>query len=552
MLALSASVFWACKEEPSPKTMAETPAPETKAVASKLKAKVRKALGDANLQRKGHDSWTKLRIGQNVVENDRIRTAAESEAVLSMNDGSSLWITELSDITLDVEIFDSLSRQVSVVVKDGSVHFDVQKQNPGNSLQFKTGTATAAIRGTAGFVGNVNGLMVASLKEGVVAVTSDAGVVEEVLEKQTVLVANDGSFKKIALECSGTQTLSMEVVKIIRAGEKDAASAAIENVEKLLQDFDNGYAARKAAFEKKLNFRASPLAAEALLPNVTLQARVNPGVVVTVLGESDTVPESGIYQRTFEWDENAYGVKRFLAVCSEGDVEVLCHKWETLYAAPAAAVESAVVEPAADSAIAEPAVDTAAAPAKDVASAPKMEKPAPKEKTESEPKANPKEETVEKPKAEAKGGKDIKFSVKMGRRTESVHLDLPAKEYSTKLKFQLAGIDPADLKEIKDIKVRRAGKVIKTYGQLELNGLNYEIPVSIDLNKIANFEVVVTLKNGKSISAKKTYEVFCFRRNHMGKARNCVQLDKVEGGGCAKNHDEEYEYVKSNGVLTAE
>lgn len=550
MLALSASVFWACKEEPSTKTMAEAPAPETKAVASKLKAKVRKALGDANLLRKGHDSWTKLRIGQNVVENDRIRTAAESEAVLSMNDGSSLWITELSDITLDVEIFDSLSRQVSVVVKDGSVHFDVQKQNPGNSLQFKTGTATAAIRGTAGFVGNVNGVMVASLKEGAVAVTSDAGVVEEVLEKQTVLVANDGSFKKIALESSGTQTLSMEVVKIIRAGEKDAAPAAIENVEKQLQDFDNGYAARKAAFEKKLNFRASPLAAEALLPNVTLQARVNPGVVVTVLGESDTVPESGIYQRTFEWDENAYGVKRFLAVCSEGDVEVLCHKWETLYAAPAAAVESAaesaVAEPAADSAIVEPAVDTAAAPAKDVASAPKMEKPAPKENAVDKPKAE------ESRKAESKGGKDIKFSVKMGRRTESVHLDLPATEYSTKLKFQLAGIDPADLKEIKDIKVRRAGKVIKTYGQLELNGLNYEIPVSIDLNKIANFEVVVTLKNGKSISAKKTYEVFCFRRNHMGKARNCVKVDKVDGGGCAKNHDEEYEYVKSNGVLTAE
>ena len=547
--ALCAALFWACNDEPDPKTMAksEAPAEAPKPEHAKLKAKVRKSLGDANLQRKSEGNWSQLRIGQSVVEKDRIRTGAESEAILSVNDGSALWITELSEVTLDVEIFDSLSRQVSVVINNGGVHFDVQKQKKGNTLMFRTGTATAAIRGTAGFVGGYNGQMIASLKEGLVEVNSDKGASESVSEKQTVLVDKDGKVRKLQLKSSGTRALSMQLANVDIFGE-----GPMDSLEKALNDFDKDYAARVAAFEKKLRFQASPLPPQVFFPNVTLQARVNPGVVVTVLGESDTVGANGVYQRTFEWDDDAYGTKRFLATCSEGDIEVQCYMWVTEYVAPAPVEEAPAEEPAVDSA----AADTAAAQPV-AAPAPKKEEPKAKEKPKKEEvkkeepkkeevkkeepkKEEPKKEEVKKeePKKEASTGKDLKsLTLKMGSATERKHLDLPKTEYSTDLKFSLGGITFGDLSEIKEIVVTRKGKVVKSFSGAELDGMEYAVPVTVGLNKIAKFDVKVVLKNGKSMHKTKTYEVYCLRGNHMGNARNFIQY---------KTPEEEYEAAKAS------
>lgn len=528
--ALCAAFFWACNDEPDPKTMAKTEGPakvEPKQEHAKLKAKVRKSLGDANLQRKSAGDWSQLRIGQSVAEKDRIRTGAESEAVLSVSDGSSLWITELSEVTLDVEIFDSLSRQVSVIVNNGGVHFDVQKQRPGNTLMFRTGTATAAIRGTAGFVGGFNGQMVASLKEGKVDVSGANGASESIVENQTVLVDQNGKVKKLQLRSSGTRALSMQLANVNIFGD-----GTIDSLEQALNDFDKDYSKRVDAFEKKLRFQASPLSPQVFFPNVTLQARVTPGVVVTVLGESDTVGANGVYQRTFEWDDDAYGTKRFLATCGEGDVEVQCYMWVTEYVAPTPVEEPAPAE--------EPAVDTAAA---EPAPAAEKEQPKAKEKPKAEPKKEevkkeePKKEEVKKeaPKKE-ESGRDLKsLTLKMGASVERKHLDLPKTEYETDLKFSLGGITRADLSEIKQIVVTRKGQVVKSFSGADLDGLEYAVPVSIELNTIAKFDVKIVLKNGKSMHKAKTYEVYCLRGNHMGKARNFIKYKTVE---------EEYEAIK--------
>ena len=137
----------------------------------------------------------------------------------------------------------------------------------------------------------------------------------------------------------------------------------------------------------------------------------------------------------------------------------------------------------------------------------------------------------------------MNVSVKVvGGKTERKHLDPPANEYKANLKFSLAGLTDADLSEIASVTVKRKGEVVQSFNNI--SGLNYEVPVSIELNTIAKYDIEVALKNGKKVRTTKTYEVFCFRRNHMGKARNCVQYDKVEGGGCDPSHAEEYEAVK--------
>lgn len=556
MAALSAMVFWACKDEPDPRTVADKSSEASD--SSKIKAKVRKVLGETELQRKDTEKWSKLRYGQVVAEKDRIRTGAESEALMMVNDGSSLWISELSDITLDAEIFDSLSHQVSIRVNSGAVVFDVQKQPSGRTVNFTTGVATAAIRGTAGFVASVNGQMVASLKEGLVSVNSVAGNTGDVAENQTLFVGKDGSIKSMQLKSSGTKALSFVLGNVNIWGDGPQS----EEFEKAITEFDNDYDARRKAFEDKLNFRANPLPDTVLLPSVTLQARVNPGVVVTVMGEADTVGENGIFQRTVEWADDAYGLKRFLVTCGEGDIEVQCFTWKTVYAAPSksgSGDENAAGDAAADSAAAAAAADSAAAAEKAAAEKAAADKAA-ADKAAAEKAAADKaaaEKAAGKNAAgkkadqadasatnEKKTSKNVNVSVKLvGGKTERKHLDPPATEYKTKLKFSLGGITDADISEIASVTVKRKGEVVESFNNV--SALTYEVPVSIDLNTIAKFDIEIALKNGKKIRMTKTYEVFCERRNHMGKARNCVQYDKVDGGGCDESHAEEYEAAKS-------
>ena len=529
--ALSATVFWACKDEPDPRTVADN---KSEAVdTSKIKAKVRKVLGETDLQRKNTEKWSKLRFGQTVAEKDRIRTGAESEAVMAINDGSSLWITELSDVVLDAEIFDSLNHQVSVRVNNGAVLFDVQKQPTGRTVNFTTGVATAAIRGTAGFVASVNGQMVTSLKQGLVSVNSIAGNTGEVVQNQTLIVGKNGVIKNLNLKSSGTKALSMELANVNIWGRGPES----EEFEKALTDFDNDYEKRREEFAKKVNFRANPLPDTLMLPSVTLQARVNPGIVVTVMGESDTVPESGIYQRTVEWADDSYGPKRFSVTCSEGDIEIECFTWKSNYT-PAS--KPAGDDASADSAARADSIAAAEAAAAEKAAADK----AAAEKATGKNAAGKKADQADASAAnEKKTTKSVNVSLKLvGGKTERKHLDPPAPEYKTNLKFSLAGITDADISEIASVTVKRKGEVVQSFNNV--SALTYEVPVSIKLNTIAKFDIEIALKSGKKIRTTKTYEVFCFRRNHMGKARNCVQYDKVDGGGCDESHEEEYEAVK--------
>ena len=301
---------------------------------------------------------------------------------------------------------------------------------------------------------------------------------------------------KMDLQASGSNALSKVLDSLTKAApEADVA----RELAAVLKKFDTGYKDRLAKFEKSLKFQASALPAEVYLPNVTLQARTTPGMIVTVGGETDTVGANGIYQRTFEWGDDAYGTKRFLASCSDGDVEVPCFMWTTEYVAPPA-----------EAPVQEPAADTVAA-AKPKAEAPaKAEEPA----------------------------KDLKISVKLsGPRTEKVHNK--TENYTARIKGSLTGISDSDMDQVKSIVLKRKGLVEETLQGGALSSTSFEFEQQIERNRIANFEVAVTLKNGKVYTAKKTYEVYCNPRNHVG-------------GEDAVPVEEEYESLKAKGTLKEE
>lgn len=495
---LAALALTACNDKESPKpapkeVAASAPVEEAVPENALLKAKVRSVVG--TVEREKADSWKQLRVGKTVVENDHVRTALESELIVNLTDGSALRVPESSNVTFQAELQDNVKKLIFLDIHSGKVHFDIQKQQQAE-IYFKTGTATVAIRGTAGFVGEVQGKTVASLKEGKVEVSTPKGKSTTIVKNQTVLVDDQGDSKVLKLESSGTEALAAAIDSIAKA-EDGGAALNTEILEKSMNTFDKSYGERQRNFEKNLQFKAVGIPDSLYVPNVMLQARVTPGTIVTVWGERDTVPESGIYQKTLTWGDSAFGTKRFLVGCSDGDVELPCYMWVTEYAPMPALGPEASAE----------AQDTTAAKSVEEAAA------------------------------------NLKLSVKIGGgRNERVHLDLPATELNTNLKFNLAGITAADLAQLKSLVVLRNGKPFKTFDANDLTSLAYEVPVTIERNKIADFEVVATLKNGKNFRAKKTYEVYCMVANHPGgKARNSIVPP-----------DQEYERLKQSGGITHE
>lgn len=494
-----------------------------KVETSILKIKVRKVLGETDYLKRNVETWKPLRYGQNVMERDRIRTAVESEAVLGALDGSSIWIKENSEVVIDASLMNSVNEQVSVTVMKGFLYFDIQKQPSARQVYLRTGDMSAAIRGTSGFIGYINGQSVTSLKEGKVDVNNPKGRVQKIAESQTILVNEKGFSKKLKLKSSGTVALANALDSIVNVPTKKKNKAKrISSLETSLKKFDAKYAKRLKKFEKRLRFWADPLPDTLFDSKVTLMARLTPGVIVSVLGESDSVGADSVYKHTFEWGRGAYGQKRFLASCRDGDVEIPCYMWTTIYAASpkAAGAADSALTVSGDSASALAASgDSASALAASNDSA-----------LAAEGSSN---------EGPAVGSVTVKIN---GPKTERVHWFFNKGNYSANLKFSLEGVGAAGLGQVKSVSVKRKGKVVREFKKKELTSLAYSVPVSVASNKIAKLQVEVLMENGKKYTASKTYEVYCNPRNHPGgKERNSL-----------KKPDEEYADVKSRGMLKNE
>ena len=103
----SALALTACKDKEAPKPTpkeeaASAPVEEAVPENALLKAKVRSVVG--TVEREKADSWTQLRVGKTVVENDHVRTALESELIVNMTDGSALRVPESSNVTFQGEL----------------------------------------------------------------------------------------------------------------------------------------------------------------------------------------------------------------------------------------------------------------------------------------------------------------------------------------------------------------------------------------------------------------------------------------------------------------
>ena len=180
--------------------------------------KVRSTLGNVDRWKAKQNNWAQLWTGAKVYQSDLVRTGVESEVVFALPDGSFISIAENTEIELSqlLEPNDEGGFETKIDIHKGFINFAVRKQqNKKSTFLFKTGTATASIRGTEGFVGG-EGVFFAGLKNGKLEITPAGS------DKMVAIGAGETTFGRD----------SLVVVKLASSGEARFA----KRLEKILAD----------------------------------------------------------------------------------------------------------------------------------------------------------------------------------------------------------------------------------------------------------------------------------------------------------------------------
>lgn len=180
--------------------------------------KVRMTLGDVTRWKAKLDNWQELHPGARLYQSDKVRTGEESEVVFGFPDGSSISIAEKTEVEL-VNLFepnDEGGFETQIDINKGFLNFAVHKlKDKKSKFIFKTGTATASIRGTEGYIGG-EGVFFAGLKTGKLEITPKGS------SKPVSIIAGETTF--------GTD--SLVVVKLVSSGNARFA----RTLEKILSD----------------------------------------------------------------------------------------------------------------------------------------------------------------------------------------------------------------------------------------------------------------------------------------------------------------------------
>ena len=461
----------ACDEDSeSSKKNANKALPETHV----FNATVREITGDVRIKQDGDAA--SLKVGQNFFENTQLTTGVASSVVLSAADGSAFKMDGSSSVLFDVSI-ESLKRTFSASLHQGRLLFDVQKQAVKDEFEIRTEKISSVVRNAVGFVEYTDGLEVSSLKDGSIDVALTDDSVQPIKNGQT-LIANVNGVKVLSLASSGTLVLARAIDSVATEAASElgihASKLNLEKLEAILVAFDDAFHHKADSLIKKTQVEFKPKVLNEYIgrPSVTLEALYVPGGIISVQGLVDTIPESGLYKRTFEWaDSTAFGPKRFVVNCGNGEVEYICHTWNMNF------VSAKMAE------VLTKADERKVRAVKDTVQQPKILKP-----------------TI----------------VIEGSGRERIHVLPEERDIPATLRFSVAGLMGADLKQIKKIVVKRKGSIIKTFSGDELTTNSFRLPLRLKQNRIAHIEIWVHFVNGKRIKGRKVYETYCYFENYEG------------------------------------
>lgn len=291
--------------------------------------KVRSVLGEVTRQKKDQNKWLPLRVGAKVSDSDLIRTLVESQAIISLPDGSSITIEENAIVVLEKVFSSKSARETSLDIKSGRLHFDVQKQaGRTGSFKFKTGTATAAIRGTNGFIGTTKKGMIASLQEGSLEVLDTKGKSVTIKGGQTLLHDPETGFTVIEAPMSGTPDLSKKLFKLIENPKftRDISKDVIDSLTKPLNS-------QIETLLKKSHCKFNSVPDTVYSAELVVQGKCSPGIMISIDGNFAAPSlEDSVIEQTISWEPGLYGEKKYRFNCLDNNVQIQCGEVQFVYA----------------------------------------------------------------------------------------------------------------------------------------------------------------------------------------------------------------------------
>ena len=503
LLVVASLLFSACDEK-TKQTHKKNMGSTQNVVATQIfKGHVKEIQGGARLKYL-NGMPRSLSVGQKVFENNLLLTESGGALVLSVADGSAFKMDGKAEVELDAKKIESLKQRFTISLHYGKLFFDIQKQAVRDEFEIRTEKVASITQSSAGFVENVDGLEIYSIKEGRHDVSLNDSVI--VIKGGQTLLANDNGIKILTLAGSGSLILARAIETIASKATTTHGMPVkklnLDKIASLIKTFDDAYKKKSDGFIKKNRAQFKPKILNEYIgtPSVTLEALFVPGHYVSILGIRDTIPESGLYRRTFEWeDSTAFGPKRFIVTCGNGEVEYTCHTWNTNF------VSAKMAE------ILTKANERKSQAARDSSQQLKKLKPS---------------------------------VIIEGLGRERIHVLPEERDIPATLRFSVVGLTGGDLKQIKRIIIKRKGAVVKTFKADEITTNSFKFPIRLKQNRIAHFEVAVTLAKGKTIKAKKVFETYCYFENYEdGKKSNRINDMTAE---------EEYKNVVSKHLLKNE
>ena len=212
--------------------------------------KVRMTLGEVDRWKAKQNEWAAIKTGVKIYQSDKVRTGVESEVVFGLPDGSSIMIGENTIVEMEklFEPNDDGGFETKIDVEKGFLNFAVHKlKNKKSKFIFKTGTATASIRGTEGYIGG-EGVFFAGLKTGKLEITPTGS------DKPVFIGAGETTF--------GTD--SLVVVKLASSGEARFAkrlTKILADKSKSVKDLQAELQKADSTFQQELREEAQKTAA---------------------------------------------------------------------------------------------------------------------------------------------------------------------------------------------------------------------------------------------------------------------------------------------------
>lgn len=291
--------------------------------AKSQSGRVHYAVGEVFLHRSGNVQVIKssdpeknrLKKAKTVKKGDDIETLLESEVIIALPDGSSFNVQENTVVAITELSFEDGENNFITEVKRGSMKFDVQKQaKTKNKIKFKTGIATAAIRGTDGFIGKTAKCEIASLSTGNLDFEiSTTKKTYAITGGQTIFYCKDAAIV-VDLESSGNGELFRELNAVLTDTtlSADAIRKAAEKADKKISE-------KQKELRAKINCHIDPLPDIVYSAKQTISATCSEGTYIRIFDEPQRSNGKALLLPV-EWDPSTIGQKKVPFTCFyEGD-----------------------------------------------------------------------------------------------------------------------------------------------------------------------------------------------------------------------------------------